>query len=111
MAEPSTVLHALIPCGVDNVILFMDEIQAQRVAAYIFDNMFMSCMDLAFKVMDAHFITYLDLTVVAQGQIRLRPGRDKNIKAFVQWTRDEMRLGRDSLPYTLPGRTGQQSYY
>ncbi len=89
----------------------MDEIQAQRVAAYIFDNMFMSCMDLAFKVMDAHFITYLDLTVVAQGQIRLRPGRDKNIKAFVQWTRDEMRLGRDSLPYTLPGRTGQQSYY
>ena len=52
-------------------------------------------MDLSFKQeLDEHFKTYSDLTV-AQGQIRLRPGTRKNIKAFVQWTRDEIRLARD----------------
>ena len=92
------VLDALIACGVDNVGLFMEHTQAQRIAEDIFDELFSSYMDLTFKELDDHFKTYTDLTV-AQGQIRLRPGTRKNIKAFVQWTRDELRLGRD------PGRT------
>ena len=94
MAELQTDLNALIACGVDNTALFMDQTQAQRIAEDIFDDVFMSCMDLTFKELDDHFKTYNDLTV-AQGQIRLRPGTRKNIKAFVQWTRDELRLGRD----------------
>jgi hypothetical protein len=43
---------------------------------------------------DEHFKTYSDLTA-AQGQIRIRPRTRKNIKAFVHWTQDEIRLGRD----------------
>jgi hypothetical protein len=73
----------------------MDDTQAQRIADDIFDNIFSSCMDLtSFKELDDHFKTYSDLTV-AHGQIRLRPGTRKNIKAFVQWTRDEIRLKRE----------------
>ena len=96
-----TVLDAMIACGIDNEALFMEETQAQRVADDIFDNRFASCMDITFKELDDHFKTYSDLTV-AQGQIRLRPGPRKNIKAFVQWTRDEIRLGRDPSRTPFP---------
>jgi hypothetical protein len=96
-----TVLEAMIACGVDNEVLFMEETQAQRIADDIFDNRFASCMDITFKELDDHFKTYSDLTV-AQGQIRLRPGPRKNIKAFVQWTRDEIRLGRDPSMNPFP---------
>ena len=105
MAAPDiewTVVDALIACGMDNVALFMEETPAQRVADDIFDNTFSSCMDITFKELDDYFKTYSDLTVV-QGQIRIRPGTRKNIKAFVQWTRDEIRLGRDPgrIPYPV----------
>ncbi len=91
---PLTVLDALIVCGVDNVALFLQETQAQRVADDIFDNTFLSCLDITFKELDEHFKTYSDLTL-AQGQICTHPGTRKNIKAFVQWARDEICLGRD----------------
>ena len=39
---------------------------------------------------------------IAQGQIRIRPGTRKNIKAFVQWTRDELRFGRDQNKSSFP---------
>ena len=94
-ANWSAFLDALIACGVDNDALFMGETQATRIAEEdIFDNIFSSCMDLTFKELDDHFKTYSDLTG-AQGQIRLRPGTHQNIKAFVQWTCDEIRLGRN----------------
>lgn len=88
MAETFTVLHALIACGVDNTARFMDQTQAERIAEDVFDDHFASCMDLTFKELDDHFKTYADLTG-AQGQIRVRPGTRKNIKAFVQWTRTQ----------------------
>ena len=106
MAEPSTVFDALIACGVDNIALFMDETQAQRIADDLFDSLFTSCMDLTFKEIVDHFRTYSDLTV-AQGQICLCPGTRKNIKAFIQWTRNEIRLVRD--PSQTPFPTDQVS--
>ena len=96
---PYTVLDALIACGMDNVALFLEGMQAQRFADDIFDGTFASCMDVTFRDLDDHFKTYSDLTV-AQGQIRIRPGTRKNIKAFVQWTRDELSLGRN--PSLIP---------
>jgi hypothetical protein len=83
MADISTVIDAMVACGVDNEVLFMEKTQAQRIADDIFANLFTSCMDVTFKELDERFKTYSDLTVV-QGQIRLRPGARKNIKAFVQ---------------------------
>jgi hypothetical protein len=94
-----TVVDAMVVCGVEHDGLFMDETQAQRLASDIFGDQFSSCLDVSFKELDEHFKTYSDLTM-AQGQIRVRPGTRKNIKAFVQWTRDELRLGRD--PSTTP---------
>lgn len=81
-----TVVDALIACGVNNIVLFMEQTQAQRIASDIFDDTFTSCKDITFKELDEHFKTYFDLSVL-QGQIRLNPGVRKNIKAFVQWTR------------------------
>ena len=100
-AQVSTVLMALIACGVDNDVRFMEQTQAERVAEDVFDNLFATCMDLTFKELDDHFKTYSELTV-AQGQIRFRPGTRKSIKAFVQWTRDEIRLGRDPGTTAFP---------
>ena len=101
MAAIQTVLDAMILCGVDNVAMFMGETQAQRIASEIFDDSFESCMDISFKDLDEHFKTYSDLTAV-QGQIRIRPGIRKNIKAFVQWSRDELRLGHEPKMTPFP---------
>ena len=101
MADLLTVLDALIACGVDNHALFLEETQAQRIADDVFDNVLVSCMDITFKELDDHFKTYSDLTV-AQVQIKLCPGIRKNIKAFVQWTRDELRLGQDPSATPFP---------
>jgi hypothetical protein len=91
----------MVTCGVDHDALFLDETQAQRLASDIFGDQFTLCLDITFKELDEHFKTYSDLTV-AQGQIRIRPGTRKNIKAFVQWTRDELRLGRDLTESPFP---------
>jgi hypothetical protein len=96
-----TVVDALIACGVNNAVLFMEQTQAQRIAGDIFDDTFNSCRDITFKELDEHFKTYFDLSLV-QGQICLNPGVRKNIKAFVQWTRDELRLGRDPSDTAFP---------
>ena len=96
-----TVADAMAACGVDHDHLFMDETQTQRLASDIFGDEFSSCLDITFKELDDHFKTYSDLTV-AQGQIRVRPGTRKNIKAFVQWTRDKLRLGRNPASTPFP---------
>ena len=101
-ADGMTVLDAIVACGVEHDALFMDETQAQRIANDIFDDRFVSCLDITLKELFELFKTYADLTV-AQGQIRVRPGTRKNIKAFVQWTRDEFRLGCNpsSTPFPI----------
>jgi hypothetical protein len=102
MADERTLLiDALIACGVDNVTLFKGETAAQRIADDILDNLFTKCKDMTFKELDDHFKTYSELSV-AQGQIRVRPGMRKNIKAFVQWTRDKLQLGCDPSASVFP---------
>jgi hypothetical protein len=81
-ADGMTVVDAMVACGIEHDALFMDETQAQRIANDIFDDIFDSCPDITFKELDNHFKIYADLTV-AQGQIRMRPGTRKNMKAFV----------------------------
>jgi hypothetical protein len=56
---------------------------------------------MTFKELDDHFKTYSELSA-AQGQIRVRPGVRKNIMAFVQGTRDELRLGREPSASEFP---------
>ena len=96
-----TVVDAMVTCGLDHDAVFQEETQAQRLASDIFGNQFSACLDVTFKELDEHFKTYGDFTA-AQGRIQIRVGARKNIKAFVQWTRDELRLGRNPAMTPFP---------
>ena len=98
---PFTVVDALVACGVDNVVLFMGQTQAIRIADDVFNGSFSSCLDITFKELDEAFKAYSELSV-AQGQIRVPTGTRKNIKAFLQWTRDEIRLAREPSLTAFP---------
>ena len=62
------------------------------MAAELFDDEFLSCMDKTYEEFDKYLKSYSNLTVV-NVQIRLGPGQNKNIKAFNKWTRDHFHLG------------------
>jgi hypothetical protein len=54
MSDHTTVLDAMITCGIDNDALFMEETQPHRVADDIFDNLLTSCINKTFKELDEH---------------------------------------------------------
>ena len=89
-----TVHDAMVAAGVNDADNYNGRSSAQRIAADIFDDDFSSCMDKTHEDMESDFKSFSTLTAV-QGQIRLLPGVKKRIKAFVQWVKDEVRLGRE----------------
>ena len=89
-----SVRDALVKCGVNDTVGFNNQTPAERIAEDIFSDSFITCMDKTSDELDEDFKSYSDLTL-AQGQIRLTPGVRRNIRAFVQWTRDKFRLGED----------------
>ena len=58
-------------------------------------------MDSTHEDLDDDLKSYSTLTS-ANGQIRLGPAQKKNIKAFIQWTRDQFRLGKDPSSTRFP---------
>ena len=96
-----TVQDAMIACGIDNVTLFDGSPPTTRIATDLFDDDFTACMDKTYEDLDDDLKGYSILTQ-AQGQIRLTPGTKKNLKAFVQWTRDRIRLGQDPAGIAFP---------
>ena len=113
MAEVFTVLDALVACRVDNVALFMDQTQVERIAKDIFYDLFTSCLDITFKELDDHFKTaYAELSA-AQGQVRVRPGTltsfvvTKHMRSFMQTQRLLLQLpSQTSLKRALNGKMG-----
>ena len=101
MAAPFTVADALIACNVDNAMRFNGATQAERLALDIFDDDFQTCMDKTMEELDEDFKSYSVLTV-ANGQIRLNPAVKRNIRAFIQWSRDQVRTGRDPTMTEFP---------
>ena len=101
-----TVLDGMVECGVDNTVNFNTQTPAERIAEELFDDDFTSCMDKTSEELRSDFKTYSDL-IVAQGQIRLTPGVKRNIQAYIQFVRDEIRMGRDpkSVQFDI-GETG-----
>ena len=79
-------------CGITDATLFDGDTKAIRIATEIFDNDFTSCMDNTYIELDDELDSYPTITA-AHGQIRLTPRHKKNIKAFIQWMRDQIRLG------------------
>ena len=100
-APTFTVIDVMAQCGVDNFVLFNGATQAQRFGTEVFDNDFHSCMDKTFEELDEDFKSYSTLTV-ANCQIRLNPGTKRNIRAFIQWTRDLLRVGEDPTLVIFP---------
>ena len=96
-----TVRDAMVRCGASDTIIFDGRSVAQRLAGDIFLDDFATCMDKTFDEVNSDLKTYSELTV-AQGQIRLLPGIKNNIRAFIQWTRDERRLGRNPARMQFP---------
>ena len=58
-------------------------------------------MGKKFVELDSNFNTYSNMTQ-AQGKIRLQLGIKSNIKAFIQWVRDEQCLGRNPETVAFP---------
>jgi hypothetical protein len=89
-----TVLDAIIASGVDNVVIFGGATAAARIATDLFDDSYVTVMDKTWEELETDFKSYTDLTQ-AEGRIRLLPGIKRNLKGFIQWVRDEFRLGRN----------------
>ena len=90
---------AIASCGVNDVTLWNGQTKAQRIAFDMFDDAYTTCMDKTMEEVDADFKSYAELPL-NQGQIRLSPGVKNKIRAFIQWARDQVRLGLD--PTTQP---------
>ena len=58
-------------------------------------------MDKTYVELDDDLKSYSTLTA-AHGQIRIPTGHNKNIKAFIQWTKDQIRLGIESITVRFP---------
>ena len=91
----------MIACGVNNVDAFLGDTPAFRLATDIFADDFTTCTDKTFEELDSNLKTYSDLTQ-AQGKNRLLPGIKRNIKAFIQWVKDEQSLGRNTETMAFP---------
>ena len=62
----NTVVDAMILCGIDNHVQFNGHTAAQRIAADVFDDDFMSCIDKDISDLEDDLKTYPNLTI-AQG--------------------------------------------
>ena len=89
-----TVLNAIIACGVDHVALWNGSTAAERIASDVFDDDFYSCMDKSFEDLDDDMKSYSSLTVM-NGQIRLNPVTKKNIRGFIQWSRNRIQCNEE----------------
>ena len=103
-AVPNTVLDSVIACGVNNVLLFGGNTQAERISTDVFDDDFESCLFKSNEELKEDLKTYSSLTV-AQGQIRLQPGVKRNLRAFIQWSKDRLRRSEDPTVTPFPVAT------
>lgn len=98
----NTVREALTFCGIpDGPPLFNNQTQAERMAEGLFSDSFEECMDKSLKQLSEDFAAFSDLPVNA-GRIRLVPTVPKKVRAFMQWTRDMIRTGKDPASEPFP---------
>lgn len=111
----NTVTDALTLCGVlvDTANAVWNGMNAaERIAGEVFNDNFNTCVDISFSELEDSWKTYSSLTV-NEGRIRLRAGTKVNIKAFVQWTRDQTRTSIDpaSVPFPVGTRNALMDRY
>ena len=98
---PFTLAKAMFDCGIADAALFDGDMRASRIATELFGYEFTSRMDKTYVELDNDLKSYSTLTAT-HGQIRLTPGHKKNIKAFIQWMRDQIRIGIDPITVIFP---------
>ena len=96
-----TVYDDMVICGIDDATFFQGRTQAERISFEIFSDDFSTTMDVSTEELNEEFKALMGMTV-AQGQIRLMPAVRKNIRAFIQWCRDEIRMGRNPATVEFP---------
>ncbi|CAJ1948024.1 unnamed protein product [Cylindrotheca closterium] len=85
-----TIYDAMILCQIPDTGNFQGQTDAQRMAEELFDNDFGTAMTKSIKQVNMDLATLASLTAV-QGRI-----------AFVQWVRDEIRMGRNPAQHPFP---------
>ena len=98
---PLTVANETFICGIDIPTLFQGDSQAERISREVFDDDFVSCIDKTVKELDNCWKLYSTLTS-ANGQIHLNLRQKNNFKSFIQWTREQYRLGLDTVLTLFP---------
>ena len=98
---PYTVYHAMVTCTCPTDRVYQNQNQAQRIAAEVFLDDFHTCKDKTHDEVDEDLSSFSSLSV-QNGQIRLRPVVKRNIKAFIQWTKDMFRTGIDPASRLFP---------
>ena len=96
-----TVLNGPVICGVPTNIIWNQATQAKRIATDVFNNDFNTWLDKTFAQIDDNWKTYSSFTV-ANGQIRVNPQVKRNVRAFVQWCRDKIRVCRNPADTPFP---------
>src|SRR5688500_3068789 len=94
-AAPHTLAQAFVLCG-------LTAVEAARISADKFDDNFESCMDKGYDKLDDMFISFGELTA-AKGRVRFTPRTKQNVKALIQWVKDQIRTGRnpDETPFPV----------
>ena len=86
---------------IDDVAQFDGKTTVQHFAEDIFDESFDSCMDKTFTDLEADFKSYASMTL-AQGQLQFLSGIKNKVKTFIQWSRDQIRMGKDPVSVPFP---------
>ena len=104
---PFTLANAMFDCSITDAVLFDSNTKASRIYTELFDDEFTPCMDKTYVKLDDELNSYSYLTA-SHGQIRIPPGHKKNIKAFIQWTRYQIRLGIDPIMVRFPAANASE---
>ena len=94
-----TVAEAMLACG----------IAAPKDATFateVFMDSFDTCRDMSEADLTDAFKTFSNLSV-AEGRIRLLPAQKARVKAFLQWVKDQQRMGIDpsAMPFPVADTT------
>ena len=104
---PFTVIDALEACGVPENIVFNGMNHRERLSNDIFDDTFDTCLTMTIEDLDNDLKIFSGLNV-NQGQIRFHPRVQRNIRAMLQWAKEELLLGRDPTAIPFPIEESQR---
>ena len=97
----NTIVDSLDFCEVPLAPLYAGADQRTRIAGQIFMDSYDTCLSLTIEDVKDSLTSFAKLTA-ANGRIVLQPGIKRNIIAFVQWTRTELRSGRNPVLTPFP---------